>query len=529
MNNLLFDVTHPLEIFINKPQLFISAQAYTIPAVYANDYRSGELNRGLCDVEVRDANGTKTYKSGATFSPTVNQSGDKVSLTFKFAGVSLKTIEIPTVLAWEEIDGTCTAEQDFEDVKRVCNKIGIPYFSVNFAKEYYELHDVAPTFSEWCTTWGTPAEERLLKIAPIAADLGIKYLQVDAGWFHADKTGDWVIKDDLYPRGFRAFSESLQKLGMESGIWFEFETIYPGKKPLEETGKENMVLKIDGFPLKTGGAYFLDFRKPEVIKHLTEKVADFLRDNKVGYLKIDYNSCIPFGIDGESKSYAQNLQDHMVEVRKFHENLHKLVPGLRIEECASGGHRLTPGWAKFGEYVSCSDAHEGIEIPLIAAEVMRFCYYDKALVWATLRSDDDSNRLSYSLCAGFLGQMTLSGDLDLLSSEQIETVRRYLDFYAKLSPELRLGGKLRIDCSSPSRMYPTGRQIVTLETEKEFLQIIHFFETDVTAEEFALPAGDWELVDSVKADSMKLAVENGKTKVGSIPSFSAAALLFRKK
>lgn len=38
---------------------------------------------------------------------------------------------------WEEIDGTCTAEQDFEDVKRVCNKIGIPYFSVNFAKEYY--------------------------------------------------------------------------------------------------------------------------------------------------------------------------------------------------------------------------------------------------------------------------------------------------------------------------------------------------------------------------------------------------------
>lgn len=39
---------------------------------------------------------------------------------------------------WEEIDGTCTAEQDFEDVKRVCNKIGIPYFSVNFAKQYYE-------------------------------------------------------------------------------------------------------------------------------------------------------------------------------------------------------------------------------------------------------------------------------------------------------------------------------------------------------------------------------------------------------
>ena len=39
---------------------------------------------------------------------------------------------------WEEQDGTCTAETDYEDVKRVCNKIGIPYFSVNYAKEYYD-------------------------------------------------------------------------------------------------------------------------------------------------------------------------------------------------------------------------------------------------------------------------------------------------------------------------------------------------------------------------------------------------------
>ena len=41
---------------------------------------------------------------------------------------------------WEEQgeNGCCTAEEDFEDVRRVCNKIGIPYFTVNFAKQYYE-------------------------------------------------------------------------------------------------------------------------------------------------------------------------------------------------------------------------------------------------------------------------------------------------------------------------------------------------------------------------------------------------------
>lgn len=41
---------------------------------------------------------------------------------------------------WEENDenGSCTAEVDFEDVKRVANKLDIPYYTVNYAKEYQD-------------------------------------------------------------------------------------------------------------------------------------------------------------------------------------------------------------------------------------------------------------------------------------------------------------------------------------------------------------------------------------------------------
>ena len=41
---------------------------------------------------------------------------------------------------WEEKDerGVCTSEKDWEDVRRVCDVIGIPYYSVNFAREYKE-------------------------------------------------------------------------------------------------------------------------------------------------------------------------------------------------------------------------------------------------------------------------------------------------------------------------------------------------------------------------------------------------------
>ena len=41
---------------------------------------------------------------------------------------------------WEEQDecGACTGEEDFADVRRVGNALGIPYYSVNFAKEYMD-------------------------------------------------------------------------------------------------------------------------------------------------------------------------------------------------------------------------------------------------------------------------------------------------------------------------------------------------------------------------------------------------------
>lgn len=40
------------------------------------------------------------------------------------------------MINWQD-GGECTAEEDFEDVKRVCTAIDIPYFSVNYSKEYY--------------------------------------------------------------------------------------------------------------------------------------------------------------------------------------------------------------------------------------------------------------------------------------------------------------------------------------------------------------------------------------------------------
>ena len=45
------------------------------------------------------------------------------------------------------------------------------------------------------------------------------------------------------------------------------------------------------------------------------------------------------------------------------------IPGLIVENCASGGNRLEPSMQNITDLASFSDAHEAIEIPCIAANL----------------------------------------------------------------------------------------------------------------------------------------------------------------
>ena len=111
---------------------------------------------------------------------------------------------------WEEKDGECTAEEDYEDVKRVCNKIGIPYFTVNYSKEYYE--NVFKHFLEEYKKGRTPNPDvlcnREIKFGPFleqAKKLGADYiatghyakLEEKDGKFYLKKSKD-LNKDQTY-------------------------------------------------------------------------------------------------------------------------------------------------------------------------------------------------------------------------------------------------------------------------------------------------------------------------------------------
>lgn len=84
------------------PRYFVSGSAYTLPEVYATDYRSGTPERKLASAEITDAAGTRTVQAGESFTPQVNNNGDTVTVTFTCEGAEYDPIEIPAIIAWIE-------------------------------------------------------------------------------------------------------------------------------------------------------------------------------------------------------------------------------------------------------------------------------------------------------------------------------------------------------------------------------------------------------------------------------------------
>ena len=100
---------------------------------------------------------------------------------------------------WEEKDGSCTAEEDYEDVKRVCNKIGIPYYTVNYTKEYYD--NVFKHFLEEYKKGRTPNPDvlcnREIKFKPFllqAKKLGADYIATGHYAKLEEKDGKYYLK-----------------------------------------------------------------------------------------------------------------------------------------------------------------------------------------------------------------------------------------------------------------------------------------------------------------------------------------------
>lgn len=332
-------------------------------------------------------------------------------------------------------------------------------------------------FNEFCTTWGNPTLENLKQIADRLEGKGVQFLVIDCGWYgHGDawpqSVGDWDVNPERLPGGLKEAADYIRSKGMISGLWFELESVGPTSSHYND--REHLV-KRDGLPLTVGGRRFWDMEDPWVVDYLTEKVIGQLKAGGFGYIKVDYNETMGMGVDG-GDSLGDGLQRKVEASRRFFQKIREEIPGIVIENCSSGGHRLTPAFMELVSQASFSDAHETTAIPLIAANLQRVIRPDQSQIWAVMRVTDDDARLQYSLIATMLGRMCLSGDIHNLSDHQWQVVQEAMAFYGKAADIIRDGVTVLHQVSTPGYNEPQGEQLVLRELGNRGLAVYHRFQ-----------------------------------------------------
>lgn len=314
--------------------------------------------------------------------------------------------------------------------------------------------------NEWCTSWGNPTDDSLRVLADRLRGTPAKYLVIDDGWAERpagamlQANGDWIVNKRSFPSGLAATCRAIRQAGLVPGLWFEFEVCNPGSKAF---GLTDHHLHRDGRVLQVGTRRFWDFRDPWTHDYLTQKVIRLLKDNGFGYLKVDYNDNLGIGVDG-AESPGEGLRQHLEGVQAFFRELRRQLPDLVIENCSSGGHRLEPGMMGLCSMGSFSDAHETVEVPIIAAAVQRLILPRQSQIWAVLRKSDSTQRQAYSLAATFLGRMCLSGELNDLSAAQWRNVVAAMDLYRRVHPVIRDGHSVFHGELGASWRHPRGWQ-----------------------------------------------------------------------
>jgi alpha-galactosidase len=361
-------------------------------------------------------------------------------------------------------------------------------------------------FNEWCSSWGNPTHDDLIATADALRQTRTRYLVIDDGWAERpgnafQQNGDWKINTKAFPHGLKATCDAIRERGLIPGIWFEFEVCNGGSKAWEQTAHH---LRRDGLTLQIGNRRFWDFRDPWVVDYLGEKVIALLRDNGFGHLKVDYNETLGIGCDepGESSpgSPGEGLRQHLAGVQAFFRKIRQELPDLLIENCSSGGHRLEPSMQVLCAMGSFSDAHESIEIPIIAANLQQHILPRQSQIWAVLKDTDSLQRIRYSLASTFLGRMCISGDVRNMNPGQMAGLVAAQDLYARAACVIRSGKSETHRRLSKAWRTPRGWQAVVREGTGDAgglaLVVVHTFAEAPGCIEVPLPDGPWKLAGS---------------------------------
>ncbi|CAO3693210.1 unnamed protein product [Rhizopus stolonifer] len=277
-------------------------------------------------------------------------------------------------------------------------------------------------------------------MAEMAARLGTELFVLDDGWFKGRQSdtaglGDWYPDSVKFPTGLRPLSDFVHSLDMQFGVWLEPEMVNPNSD-LYRKHPDWVYHFPDRVRHLERNQLVLNITQKEVYNHLLKLIREIVIRDNVDYIKWDMNR--PLSEVGVKEAWV----NHARCVYSMVTALKKEFTQLRIETCCSGGGRADLAILLLTDRCWASDNTR----PDARLKIQ----YGSSLVmppnlmscWVTDMPNNDPYcrfPISYRFHVSFMGALGIGSDLLLLSENDLEEYRGWIELYKKIRPIVQRG------------------------------------------------------------------------------------------
>ncbi len=308
-------------------------------------------------------------------------------------------------------------------------------------------------YNSWEATEFNVNEAGQVKLAEMAARIGVERFVMDDGWFGARNDdhaglGDWVVNPRKFPHGLQPLIERVHALGMDFGLWVEPEMVNPDSDLYRQ--HPDWVLNFPGRPRTEGrNQLVLNLARRDVRDHLFRVLDDLLTHNDIAFLKWDYNRNWSEPGWPEQKpedqqkvyvTYVQNLYWILQHLREKH-------PKLEIESCSGGGGRVDLGIMRLTDEVWPSDNTDPFD-RLSIQDGFTYAYTPGVMMaWVTDSpswANQRSTSLEYRFLSSMQGSLGIGADLNHWNDQDFATAKRLVADYKDIRMTVQQGQLYRL-------------------------------------------------------------------------------------
>ena len=214
-------------------------------------------------------------------------------------------------------------------------------------------------------------------------------------------------------------------------MWLEIEVIGI-HCPMAEQLPDDWFFMRHGKRVIDHGRYQLDFRNPEVRAFADGVIERLVKEYGAGYIKMDYNIDAGIGTERDADSAGDGLLGHNRAYLEWLDHIFATYPDLIIENCGSGGMRITDAMLSRHSIQSSSDQTDYLTYAAIAAAAPAAITPEQNAVWSYPLKDADAEQTAFNMVNAMLMRIHQSGHLARLSEENKGLIREAIAYYKQI-------------------------------------------------------------------------------------------------